>query len=75
MIVVWILIALGALCLLGAVTSVRVVQEFERGVVFRFGRVRPQTRGPGLALLAPLADRMQKVNLQVITLPVPAQDG
>jgi regulator of protease activity HflC (stomatin/prohibitin superfamily) len=75
MIVLWILIAVGVLCLVGVATSVRVVQEFERGVVFRFGRVRPQTLGPGLALLLPMADRMNKVNLQVITLPIPAQDG
>ena len=76
MTVLWIvLFALALTVLVGAATSVRVVQQFERGVVFRFGRVRPQTRGPGLALLAPLADRMEKVNLQVVTLPIPAQDG
>ncbi|WP_433503689.1 slipin family protein [Pseudonocardia halophobica] len=75
MVVLWILIAVGALCFLGAATSVRVVQEFERGVVFRFGRVRPRTLGPGLALLVPVADHLHKVSLQVITLPIPAQDG
>ena len=62
-----------ALVLLGA--SVRVITQYERGVVFRFGRVRPQTRGPGLALIAPIADRLRKVNMQIVTLPVPAQDG
>ncbi|AEA25450.1 slipin family protein [Pseudonocardia benzenivorans] len=75
MVVLWIVLAVGALCLLGVSTSVRVVQEFERGVVFRFGRVRPQPLGPGIALLVPVADRLQKVNLQVVTLPIPAQDG
>jgi regulator of protease activity HflC (stomatin/prohibitin superfamily) len=55
--------------------SARVVTQYERGVVFRFGRVLPETRGPGLALIAPVADRMRKVNMQVITQPVPAQDG
>lgn len=73
--VLYVFIAIVVLGLIGAGTSVRVVQQFERGVVFRFGRVRPGTRGPGLALLAPVADRLQKVNMQVITLPVPAQDG
>jgi regulator of protease activity HflC (stomatin/prohibitin superfamily) len=63
---------LGVLCLS---TSVRVVQQFERGVVFRFGRVQPSIRGPGLALLIPIADRLQKVNMQIVTMPVPAQDG
>ncbi|MEK6441387.1 slipin family protein [Pseudonocardia sp. T1-2H] len=76
MFVLWVLIASGVLCLLvGAATSMRVVQQFERGVVFRFGRVQPQTRGPGFAVLVPIADRMQKVNLQIVTLPIPAQDG
>jgi regulator of protease activity HflC (stomatin/prohibitin superfamily) len=56
-------------------SSVRIVTQYERGVVFRFGRVRPHTRGPGLALIAPIADRMRKVNMQIITQPVPAQDG
>jgi regulator of protease activity HflC (stomatin/prohibitin superfamily) len=75
MIVVIVVIAIVALGLFTAGASVRVVKQFERGVVFRFGRVRPETRGPGLALIAPIADRMQKVNLQIVTLPVPAQDG
>ena len=56
-------------------TSVRVVKQFERGVVFRFGRVQPGVRQPGLALLIPVADRLEKVNMQIITMPVPAQDG
>jgi regulator of protease activity HflC (stomatin/prohibitin superfamily) len=69
--------ALVLIAVLGVVTgsSIRIVQQYERGVVFRFGRVRPGTRGPGLALIAPVADRMQKVNMQIITLPIPAQDG
>ena len=65
-------IALGALWL---GTSVRIVKQFERGVVFRFGQVRAGTRGPGLALITPIADRLQKVNMQIVTMPVPAQDG
>src|SRR3954467_3507576 len=57
-------------------TSVRIVRQYERGVVFRFGRVEEgTTRGPGIALLMPIADRMTKVNMQIVTLPVPAQDG
>jgi regulator of protease activity HflC (stomatin/prohibitin superfamily) len=61
---------------LAAVTAgLRVVRQYERGVVFRFGRVRPALRGPGLALILPFMDRLQKVNMQIVTLPVPAQDG
>lgn len=55
--------------------NVRVVKQFERGVVFRFGRVQDRVRQPGLAMLIPIADRLQKVNMQIITLPVPGQDG
>ncbi|RDH78067.1 slipin family protein [Mycolicibacterium moriokaense] len=55
--------------------NVRVVKQFERGVVYRFGRVRSEVRGPGLTVLMPVADRLQKVNMQIITMPVPAQDG
>ena len=67
-----VLVGLG---LLGLSSSIRVVTQFERGVVFRFGRVQPAVRGPGLMLLIPIADRLEKVNMQIITMPVPAQDG
>jgi regulator of protease activity HflC (stomatin/prohibitin superfamily) len=56
-------------------TTLRVVKQFERGVIFRFGRVQRGVRGPGLTMLMPVADRLQKVNMQIITMPVPAQDG
>ncbi|CRZ13542.1 SPFH domain-containing protein [Mycolicibacterium neworleansense] len=55
--------------------NIRVVRQFERGVVFRFGRVQENVRQPGLTMLVPVADRLQKVNMQIITMPVPAQDG
>jgi len=70
-----VLVALLGLAVVLLGLSARVVAQYERGVVFRFGRVLPETRGPGLALIAPVADRMRKVNMQVITQPVPAQDG
>jgi regulator of protease activity HflC (stomatin/prohibitin superfamily) len=56
-------------------TSVRVVNQFERGVVLRFGRLHGGVREPGLTLITPAADRLHKVNVQVITMPVPAQEG
>ena len=43
--------------------------------MFRFGRLQSRVRQPGLTMLVPFADRLQKVNMQIITLPVPAQDG
>src|SRR6201988_3310522 len=75
MIILYALAAAFGLGVLGLGASVRVVKQFERGVVFRFGRVRTAIRGPGLAWLFPVADRLEKVNTQIITMPVPAQDG
>jgi regulator of protease activity HflC (stomatin/prohibitin superfamily) len=69
------LIGVVALGLVGAGTSLRVVWQFERGVVFRFGRVRPEPRGPGLAAIVPFMDRLRKVSMQIVTMPVPEQDG
>lgn len=54
--------------------SVRIVQEYERGVIFRLGRVIEGAKGPGLFFIIPIIDRMVKVNLQIVTLDVPAQD-
>jgi regulator of protease activity HflC (stomatin/prohibitin superfamily) len=72
------IVALGCLCALGALAvagSARVVKQYERGVVLRFGRVLPDLRPPGLVWVIPGVDRLQKVNMQIITMPVPAQDG
>ena len=54
--------------------SIRVVQEYERGVVFRLGRVQG-ARGPGLIVLLPFVERMNKVDLRTITLDVPSQEA
>jgi len=54
-------------------SAIRIVQEYERGVIFRLGRV-VGSRGPGLILLIPFIERMQKVDLRVITMDVPAQE-
>ena len=64
-------IVVTALMLAGA--SVRVLREYERGVVFRLGRVTTQ-RGPGLIFLLPAIDRMVRVSLRTITLQIPAQE-
>jgi regulator of protease activity HflC (stomatin/prohibitin superfamily) len=52
---------------------VRILREYERGVVFRLGRLLPQ-RGPGVVLLIPFIDRLVRVSLRTVTLQVPAQD-
>jgi regulator of protease activity HflC (stomatin/prohibitin superfamily) len=56
-------------------TSARIIKQYERGIIFRFGRVLAAVRGPGLTLIVPGADRLRKVNMQIVTMPVPAQDG
>ena len=53
--------------------GLRIVQQYERGVVFRFGRVLDSVREPGLRLIIPIIDVMRKVDLRVITMPVAAQ--
>jgi regulator of protease activity HflC (stomatin/prohibitin superfamily) len=55
--------------------SLRVVQQYQLGVVFRFGRVLDEVRRPGLAMIMPVADRLRRVNVQIVTMPVPAQEG
>ena len=54
-------------------TSVRVLREYERGVLFRFGRLSG-VKGPGIFLIIPFVDKMVKVDLRTITLDVPPQD-
>src|SRR5215203_1829498 len=74
--VLMLLVALGVLVMLGvslAAASVRVLREYERGVVFRFGRLVAQ-KGPGLVFLMPIADRMVRVTLRTITHTIPPQD-
>ena len=61
------------LALIIAAYGVRIVNQYERGVVFRLGKVREGVKQPGLRLIIPIVDRMVKVNLQVITLPVDSQ--
>ena len=72
---VYIALAVLAVLLVVLGASVRVITQFERGVVLRFGKLHGDTRGPGLALIAPGIDRLHKVTMQIITLPIPAQDG
>lgn len=55
--------------------AARVVKQYERGLVFRFGRLREEIRGPGFTTVVPVVDRLRKVNMQIVTLPVPAQEG
>ncbi|MFK4108479.1 slipin family protein [Streptomyces sp. NPDC002176] len=64
--------ALGLICLAAAM---RVVKQYERGVLFRLGRITGEPRAPGLTLIIPFVDRLHKMNMQIVTLPIPAQEG
>ncbi|MBA2442851.1 MAG: slipin family protein [Rubrobacter sp.] len=57
-----------------AFSAVKVVNEYERGVIFRLGRIQGGPRGPGLFILIPVIDRMVKVDLRTVTMDVPPQD-
>jgi regulator of protease activity HflC (stomatin/prohibitin superfamily) len=55
-------------------SAIKVAREYERGIIFRLGRLLPEPKGPGLFLLIPVIDRMVKVDLRTITLTVPPQE-
>ncbi|MBW3603179.1 MAG: slipin family protein [Actinobacteria bacterium] len=57
-----------------ATAAIKIVQEYERGVIFRLGRVIAGAKGPGLFFIIPIVDRMVKVNLQTMTVNVPSQE-
>lgn len=71
--IILIVIVIAVLVLVGM--GVRIIQQYEQGVVFRLGKVRSGTRSAGLTLITPFLDRLQKVNMQIITMGVPAQEG
>jgi regulator of protease activity HflC (stomatin/prohibitin superfamily) len=73
--VVAVIVILVILGLIAASRSFKVVQQYEKGIIYRFGRVMPEIRGPGLAVIRPVGDRMQKVNMQIVAMAVPAQEG
>ncbi|MDQ2911477.1 MAG: slipin family protein [Actinomycetota bacterium] len=62
------------LVVLFLVSAIKVAREYERGIIFRLGRLLPEPKGPGLFLLIPIVDRMVKVDLRTITLNIPPQE-
>ena len=69
-----VVVAIAVLLLLFLFAAVKVAREYERGIVFRLGRLLPEPKGPGLFLLIPVVDRMVKVDLRTITLNIPPQE-
>src|SRR5229473_1527560 len=72
--IVVIVVAIVVIAFLLVTSTVKIVQEYERGVIFRLGRL-VGARGPGLILLIPGVERMRKVDLRIVTLEVPAQEA
>jgi len=62
------------LLILFLISAIKVAREYERGIIFRLGRLLAQPKGPGLFLLIPIVDRMVKVDLRTITLNIPPQE-
>src|ERR1044071_2849197 len=62
------------LLVLFLISAIKVAREYERGIVFRLGRLFPEPKGPGLFLLIPVVDRMVKVDLPTITVNIPPQE-
>lgn len=66
----WILAAIVAILI---ITGVRLINQYQRGVVLRLGKVRPKVKEPGLRLIIPIVDQMRKVDVRIVTLPVEGQ--
>src|SRR6266478_5560845 len=62
------------LLILFLISAIKVAREYERGIVFRLGRLFPEPKGPGLFILIPIIDRMVRVDLRTITLQIPPQE-
>ncbi|NEC89164.1 slipin family protein [Streptomyces sp. SID12501] len=68
-------VAVASAGVLYVAAAARVVKQYERGVVFRLGRLLSNVRGPGFTVIVPFVDKIRKVNMQIVTMPVPAQEG
>src|ERR1700732_4960181 len=73
LVVILVLLVVAGLTVVGR--SLRVVQQYEQAIVFRFGKILYPPRGAGLTIIRPIGDRMQKVKMQIIAMGIPAQEG
>ncbi|MGM0366770.1 MAG: slipin family protein, partial [Actinomycetota bacterium] len=67
------IVAIAVFVLILLASAVKILKEYERGVIFRFGRVRG-VKGPGIFIIIPMVDKMVKVDLRIVTMDVPPQD-
>jgi regulator of protease activity HflC (stomatin/prohibitin superfamily) len=70
MAILWVIVVI---LLVWLITGVRIINQYERGVVLRLGRVRPAVKEPGLRLIIPIVDQMRKISIRIVTLPVDSQ--
>jgi len=66
-------IIVAVVALLATAASVRILKQYERGVQFRLGKVKDGARGPGLILVTPFVDRVHRVSLRIVTMPIQSQ--
>ena len=70
--IAFVIVAIAVVSLI--LSAIKIVKEYERGVIFRLGRVQGGARGPGLFILLPFVDRMVKIDLRTVTMEVPPQE-
>src|SRR3954470_20106951 len=68
-----VLVVLALVVVLGLTASISILKQYERAVVFRLGRVGTEPRGPGLVAVVPLIDRVHRVSLRIVTMPIQSQ--
>jgi regulator of protease activity HflC (stomatin/prohibitin superfamily) len=73
MTIVYVLVVLALVALAGLASAVRILKQYERGVLFRLGRVKGEARGPGLIAYVPFVDRVHRVSLRIVTSPIQSQ--
>jgi regulator of protease activity HflC (stomatin/prohibitin superfamily) len=66
----YVIVGLLLVLLAGLALSVRVLKEYERAVMFRLGRITDDARGPGLVVFTPLVERLHRVSLRIVTMPI-----
>jgi regulator of protease activity HflC (stomatin/prohibitin superfamily) len=71
--VVYVVVAVFLVLLTGLGLSVRILKQYERAVIFRLGRVRGGARGPGLVAVVPFVDRVHRVSVRIVTMPIESQ--
>ena len=70
---VYVIVALVVIALVALAMSVKILKQYERGVQFRLGRVTGEAKGPGLIFIVPLVDRVHRVSLRIVTMPIQSQ--